>query len=51
VWLDGAQVAALSGTATTSAASIGQLQIGDTGSGTWDVLYDDAAFATGRLGP
>ena len=53
VWLDGAAVSALTsvGTATTTATSIGQLQIGETGSGTWDVLFDDAAFATSRLGP
>ena len=52
VWLDGAAVSALTsiGTATTTAASIGQLQIGETGSGTWDVLFDDAAFGTSRIG-
>ncbi|MEI7860356.1 MAG: fibronectin type III domain-containing protein, partial [Acidimicrobiales bacterium] len=53
VWLDGAPVSDLStiGTATTTATSIGQFQIGETGSGTWDVVFDDAAFATTRLGP
>jgi len=52
VWLDGAAVSALTsvGTATTTAASIGQMQIGETGSGTWDVLFDDAAFGTSRIG-
>ena len=51
VWLDGVQDTGLSTTAaTTTATSIGQLQIGDTGSGTWDVVYDDAAFGTSRIG-
>jgi len=52
VWLDGAAVSALTSvaTATTTAASIGQLQIGETGSGTWDVLFDDVAFGTSRIG-
>ena len=53
VWLDGTAVSALTtvGTATTTATAIGQLQIGETAaSGTWDVLFDDAAFGTSRLG-
>src|SRR5206468_1859724 len=33
-------------------AAMGVLQVGDnTTSGTWDVVLDDAAFATSRLGP
>ena len=51
VWLDGALVTDLSSTGvsigTTPQAS---LQIGDTATGTWDVVFDDAAFGTSRLG-
>ena len=53
VWLDGAAVPDLTWSVTTLGTSpIGVLQIGDTSTtGTWDVVFDDAAFATSRLGP
>ena len=51
-WLDGAAVPDLTFTATDlGSAPIGVLQIGETGSGTWDVVFDDAGFGTSRLGP
>jgi len=50
-WLDGAPVPALSFTGVDlGTAALGVLQIGDTANGTWDVLFDDAAFGTSRLG-
>ncbi|MGZ4631644.1 MAG: hypothetical protein ACXV2G_03170, partial [Actinomycetes bacterium] len=54
VWLDGALVPGLSSAAIdVGAAPIGVLQVGDTSSSStgWDVVFDDAAFGTGRLGP
>ena len=52
VWLDGSLVTGLSNSATAMVAtSIAQLQIGDTATGTWDALFDDAGFGTSRLGP
>ena len=54
VWLDGAPVAALTGTVDLGTSGpVTVLQIGDTATSTtgWDVLYDDAAFSTSRLGP
>ncbi len=52
VWLDGTLVADLSGPATLGANPVGTLQIGETQSGqTYDVVFDDAAFGTSRLGP
>ena len=52
VWLDGALVSDLTfGSVDLGSAPIGVLQIGDTSSsGTWDVVFDDAAFGTDRLG-
>jgi hypothetical protein len=52
VWLDGYLVADLSTNATTlSSIPIGGLQIGETQTGrTYDVLFDDAAFSTQRVG-
>jgi fibronectin type 3 domain-containing protein len=52
-WLDGTLVPALSfATIDLGSSPIGVLQIGDTSaSGTWDVVFDDAAFGTSRLGP
>ena len=52
VWLDGAAVPDLTSTSTTLGPNpIGVIQIGDTATtGTWDVLFDDAAFGTSRLG-
>ena len=52
VWLDGVRIAGLSNASTAvTAAAIGQVQIGDTATGAWDVVLDDAAFGTNRLGP
>ncbi|MGH8960753.1 MAG: hypothetical protein ACRDWT_06020, partial [Jatrophihabitantaceae bacterium] len=52
-WLDGAPVPGLTFASTDLGTSrIGVLQIGDTtNSGTWDVVFDGAAFGTSRLGP
>jgi Glycosyl hydrolase family 26 len=50
VWLDGAQVAALTSTANLGSAPIQQLQLGDNISGrTYDVAFDDVAVGTGFL--
>lgn len=53
VWLDNAVVPDLSTTAVdTGASPVGQLQIGEVQSGrTYDVVFDDVAFGTSRLGP
>ena len=52
VWLDGAPVAALSMTVNIGTTAIGKIQIGEVNaSGTWDVVYDDVAFNTSRVGP
>ncbi len=52
VWLDGAPVAALDQSAATLGPNpIGVLQIGDTANDTYDVIFDDAAFGTSRIGP
>ena len=52
VWLDGASVGDVSATMDLGSAAIGILQIGETQTGqTYDVVYDDAAFGTSRLGP
>ncbi|TWP38661.1 fibronectin type III domain-containing protein [Leekyejoonella antrihumi] len=52
VWLDGTLVDALSNTATdTGSTPVGAMQIGETQTGrSYDVVFDDAAFATNRLG-
>ena len=51
VWLDGVAVPDLTRSAVNNGtAAIGSMQIGDTASGTWDVLFDDVAFGTSRLG-
>jgi len=53
VWLDGVPVPALTNTSINVGASpIGVLQVGDTVSTSagWDVVYDDAAFSTSRMG-
>lgn len=50
VWVDG--VSALSTTASLSTSPVGQFQIGEVNAGrTYDVVFDDAAFATARVGP
>ena len=53
VWLDGVAVPALSSsTATLGTSPVGIFQIGETQAAqTYDVVYDDAAFGTSRLGP
>ena len=52
MWLDGAAVGALTTTsANLGAAPVGAMQIGETQTGrTYDVLLDDAAFGTSRIG-
>jgi hypothetical protein len=53
VWLDGALVADLSGSAVDlGTVPVGQFQIGETQTTrTYDVVFDDAAFSTSRIGP
>ena len=53
VWIDNALVADLSGSnINTGSAPVGAMQIGETQAGrTYDVVFDDAAFGTSRLGP
>ncbi|MCW2621961.1 MAG: metallophosphoesterase, partial [Frankiales bacterium] len=53
VWLDNVLVPALANAAVdVGAARIGVFQIGEVQSGrTYDVVFDDAAFGTSRLGP
>src|SRR5207245_11604510 len=50
---DNTYVAALSGTGlNTGSSPVALMQIGEVQSGrTYDVLFDDAAFGTARLGP
>jgi fibronectin type 3 domain-containing protein len=52
-WLDGSPVPDLTFQSIDLGTSpMGVLQIGDTtASGAWDVVFDDAAFGTSRLGP
>jgi fibronectin type 3 domain-containing protein len=52
VWLDGTRISALSSTANLGTTAIGRLQIGDAQTGrTYNVVYDDAAFGSQRVGP
>jgi hypothetical protein len=52
VWLDGARISALSSTTNLGTTPVGQMQIGDAQTGrTYNVVYDDAAFGTQRIGP
>ena len=54
VWLDNVRIADLSnvGAANLGTAAVGQFQIGETQTArTYDVVFDDAAFGTDRLGP
>jgi len=52
VWLDGVHVDPLSTTTDLGTNPIGRLQIGEVQSGrTYNVLYDDVAFNTERVGP
>lgn len=51
VWLDGALVSSLSGTLDLGlAGAVTSIQVGDTASVTYDVVYDDVGFGTSRLG-
>ena len=51
VWLDGARISDLSGTANLGTVLIGRLQIGEVQSGrTYHVIFDDAAFNTTQVG-
>jgi chitodextrinase len=51
VWLDGVEVSALATNVNLGAAPVTALQIGDVTAGrTYDVLFDDAAFSTSRIG-
>ncbi|HEX4775192.1 MAG TPA: metallophosphoesterase [Acidimicrobiia bacterium] len=53
VWLDGVRVDALSSTGVNlGTAAVGRMQIGEVQSGrTYNVVFDDAAFGTQRVGP
>jgi hypothetical protein len=53
VWLDGVRVDALSSTAVNLGTTpVGRMQIGEVQSGrTYNVVFDDAAFGTQRVGP
>jgi hypothetical protein len=54
VWLDNVRIADLSnvGTANVGTAPVGQFQIGEAQTArTYDVVFDDAAFGSDRLGP
>jgi chitodextrinase len=53
VWLDGVRVDALSSTtANLGTTPVGKVQIGEVQTGrTYDVVFDDAAFGTQRVGP
>src|SRR2546430_3315079 len=53
IWLDNTYVADLSGPGLNAGGSpVALMQIGEVRSGrTYDVLFDDAAFGTARLGP
>jgi hypothetical protein len=53
VWLDGVRIDALSSTtANLGSAPVGRLQIGEVQSGrTYNVVFDDVAFGTERIGP
>jgi len=45
VWLDGTHLPELDTTGSVGSTSIGQLLIGHTGTGTYDVVFDDVAVA------
>ena len=53
VWLDGTRVADISSALTSLGSSpISEFQIGEVQTGrTYDVVFDDAAFGTQRIGP
>jgi hypothetical protein len=51
VWLDGAPASALGLTINLGTAPVGAFQIGETTTArTYDVVFDDAAFGTARIG-
>lgn len=52
VWLDGAAVGDLTlAGVDLGTAPMSVMQIGDTASGSWDVVFDNLAFGTARIGP
>ena len=52
VWLDGVRVNDLSMTTNLGSTPIGRLQIGEVQNArTYNVVFDDAAFDTARIGP
>jgi len=52
VWLDGVRINTLSSTTNLGTTAIGRMQIGDAQTGrTYNLVYDDAAFGTQRVGP
>ena len=52
VWLDGVHIDSLSISTDLGTTPIGRLQIGEVQSGrTYNVLFDDVAFDTKRVGP
>jgi hypothetical protein len=51
VWLDGAPLPELTTTVNLGTTPIGKVQIGEVnGTGTWNVVWDDVAFDTERIG-
>jgi fibronectin type 3 domain-containing protein len=51
VWMDGVLVSSLSGGVNLGlAGAVTSMQVGDTAAVTYDLLFDDAAFGTSRLG-
>jgi hypothetical protein len=52
VWLDNVKVNDLSITTNLGTTAVGRMQIGEVNSGrTYNVVFDDAAFGTERIGP
>jgi hypothetical protein len=52
VWLDGVHIDSLSITTNLGTTAVGRVQIGDVQTGrTYNVVYDDVAFGTQRVGP
>ena len=52
VWLDGVRINDLSMTANLGSTLIGKMQIGEVQNArTYNVMFDDAAFGTTRIGP
>ena len=52
VWLDGVKVGSLSISGNLGTTPIGKMQIGEVQNGrTYNVVFDDAVFSTGYIGP